>query len=155
MENKMATPLGSSSSTNEKEVSQCDDKALGSFVELLVIEFDQEKFEELLSQSKHSLTTMSKHIRAYVAKTAIIGDPAPYEARQPTTAFNKPTLASFETITAPSQAKIASSKTTASASGKATARAFGEATASASGEATVRASGKAMLYCDKSPRTLK
>ena len=45
----MATPLGNSFSTDEKEVSQCDDKTLGSYAEQLVIDFDQEKFEKFLS----------------------------------------------------------------------------------------------------------
>ena len=40
MENKMTTPLGTTFSTAEKEVSQRDNKALGSFAEQLVIEFD-------------------------------------------------------------------------------------------------------------------
>jgi len=45
MKNKMATPLGSSFSTAENEVSQYDDQTLGSIGETLVIHFDQEKFE--------------------------------------------------------------------------------------------------------------
>jgi len=55
MENKMTTPPGTSFSTNEKVVSQCDDKTLGSTVEILLIQFDQEKFELLLSLGKPSV----------------------------------------------------------------------------------------------------
>ena len=46
----MATPLGTTFSTDEKEVSQRDNKAIGSFAEQLVIEFDQAKYEECLSK---------------------------------------------------------------------------------------------------------
>ena len=55
MENKMTIPPGTSFSTNEKVVSQCDDKTLGSTVEILLIQFDQEKFELLLSLGKPSV----------------------------------------------------------------------------------------------------
>ena len=47
MENKMATPLGNSFSTVENQVSQCDDQTFGSIAETLVIQFDQERFEQL------------------------------------------------------------------------------------------------------------
>ena len=79
MENKMATSLGNSFSTIEKEVTQRDNKALGSFAEQLVIEFDQEKFEKFLSQGKQSPTSMLKHRRAYIAKMAIDGSQASSE----------------------------------------------------------------------------
>ena len=52
----MATPLGTTFSTDEKEVSQRDNKAIGSFAEQLVIEFDQVKYEEFLSKGQLSLT---------------------------------------------------------------------------------------------------
>ena len=61
MENKMATPLGTTFSTDEKEVSQRGHKTVGSFVEHLVIEFDQAKYEELLSQGQLSPNSMRKH----------------------------------------------------------------------------------------------
>ena len=41
----MVTPLGTAFSTAENQVSQCDDQALGSITETLIIHFDQEKFE--------------------------------------------------------------------------------------------------------------
>ena len=49
MKNKMATPLGMSFSTVENQVSQCDDQTFGSTAEMLVIHFDEERFEQLLS----------------------------------------------------------------------------------------------------------
>jgi len=45
----MATPLGNTFSTDEKAVVQAELKLLGSIVELLVVEFNQEKFEHLFS----------------------------------------------------------------------------------------------------------
>jgi len=45
----MTTPLGTFFSTDEKAVAQVDLMLLGSTIESLMVEFDQEKFEELLS----------------------------------------------------------------------------------------------------------
>ena len=45
----MATPLGTVFSTAKNQVSQCEDQTFGSIVETLVIHFDQERFEQLLS----------------------------------------------------------------------------------------------------------
>ena len=47
----MMTSLGTISSTNEKTIAQADLKLLGLTVESLVVEFDQDKFEQLLSSS--------------------------------------------------------------------------------------------------------
>ena len=52
----MATPLGNCFSTAENQVSQCD---IGSTAETLVIHFDQERFEQLLSGD----STSSLHVR--------------------------------------------------------------------------------------------
>jgi len=49
MKNKMATPLGTAFSTAENEVSQYDDQSLGSIAETLIIHFNQETFEQVLS----------------------------------------------------------------------------------------------------------
>jgi len=49
MENKIATPLEIYSSTNEKTMSQHDNQAMETTTGTLVISFDQEKFEEILS----------------------------------------------------------------------------------------------------------
>ena len=51
----MATPLGTIFSTDEKIVAQTDVKFLGSMVESLVVEFNQERFEEFLSSGSKSL----------------------------------------------------------------------------------------------------
>jgi len=56
----MATPLGKVFSTNEKDVAQADLKLLGSTVESLVAEFNQEKFEQLLSSGTISPKVSSK-----------------------------------------------------------------------------------------------
>ena len=54
----MATPLGISFSTDENAVTQADVQLLGRNVESLVVEFDQEKFEEFLSLGSTSPKTM-------------------------------------------------------------------------------------------------
>ena len=54
---KMATLLGTTFSTDKKEVSQCDNKFVYDNVNILVIEFNQDKFEKMISQdcaSPHS-----------------------------------------------------------------------------------------------------
>ena len=55
MRNKIATPLGTFFSTNEKIVSQHEDQALEATTKPLVISFDQEKFKEILSQGAIAL----------------------------------------------------------------------------------------------------
>jgi len=45
----MATPLGTSFSTNKNAVVQADVRLLEKTVESLIVEFDQEKFGEFLS----------------------------------------------------------------------------------------------------------
>ena len=54
MENKMATPLGNFFFNNKKKMPQCDGETPGSTAETLVIQFDQEKFEQLLSEGGSS-----------------------------------------------------------------------------------------------------
>jgi len=60
-EQNMATLLGSKFSTGEKAVAQVDLKLLGSNVELIVVELDQEKFGQLLSSGSISLKAMRKY----------------------------------------------------------------------------------------------
>ena len=50
---KMATPLGNTFSTDEKAVAQADLKLLDSNIESLIVEFNQEKFEQFLSSRLH------------------------------------------------------------------------------------------------------
>ena len=45
----MATPLGTTFSTDEQVVAQGDVTCMGKTVESLVVEFDQAKYEEFLS----------------------------------------------------------------------------------------------------------
>ena len=57
----MATPLGTTLSTDEKAATQADLKLIGSIVESLVVEFHQEKFEQLLFSSSVSSSSMRKY----------------------------------------------------------------------------------------------
>jgi len=50
-------------------VSQCNVQTLGSIVGTLVIQFDQEKFEQLLSKGCSSLINVRKHRKISLAKT--------------------------------------------------------------------------------------
>ena len=59
----MATPLGIKFFIDEKTVEQDDLKLLGSNIELLVIEFDQEKFEQLLFSDSISPKALWKYDR--------------------------------------------------------------------------------------------
>jgi len=94
----MATLLGSVFSTNEKAVAQADLKLLGSTVESLVIEFDQEKFE-LLSMSSIS-PKVSSETRSQV--------PSETSQREAHTLFDKASgLTSLEVLTASRGANMA------------------------------------------------
>jgi len=53
----MATQLGNAFSTAENQVSQCDDQTIGPIAETLVIHFDQERFEQLLSGGQQKSST--------------------------------------------------------------------------------------------------
>jgi hypothetical protein len=68
MENKMATTLGETFSTNENVVLQHDKLAVGGMAETLVIEFDQDRYEELLSSGKSSHISLHKHRKITIAK---------------------------------------------------------------------------------------
>ena len=45
MEKKIVTPLGIAFSTAKNQVSQCDDQIFESIAEMLVTQFNQERFE--------------------------------------------------------------------------------------------------------------
>ena len=51
----MATPLGTSFSTDEQDVAQADVTYMAKMVESLIVEFDQAKYEEFLSFGSKSL----------------------------------------------------------------------------------------------------
>ena len=67
----MAIRLGNAFSTNEKVVSQCDNQTLRFSVEMLDINFDQEKFEEHLSQGSKSSLFVRKHRLVSIAKVPL------------------------------------------------------------------------------------
>ena len=71
MKNKIATLLGKAFSTAENQVSQCDDQTLGSIAKTLVIHFDQEKFDQLLSGGSKSPLHVCKHKKVSVAKVPL------------------------------------------------------------------------------------
>ena len=50
----MATPLGTTFSTDEQVVAQGDVTYMEKMIESLVVEFDQAKYEEFLSSSSES-----------------------------------------------------------------------------------------------------
>ena len=57
----MATPLGSSFSTDDNIVAQADVQLLGMIVESLVVEFDQGKFEKFFSSGSATSNTMLQY----------------------------------------------------------------------------------------------
>ena len=62
MENKMTTPLENTFSTAENQMSQCDYQTLGSIAETLVIHFEKERFEQLLSGGSTSSLHVPKEV---------------------------------------------------------------------------------------------
>ena len=59
----MATPLGTSFSTDEQVVAQGDINFVKKMVESLVMEFDQAKYEEFLSSGSKSPRVMRQYSR--------------------------------------------------------------------------------------------
>ena len=57
----MATPLGTTFSTDEQVVAQGDVTYMGKIVESLVVEFDQAKYEEFLSSGSKSPRARQYH----------------------------------------------------------------------------------------------
>ena len=68
----MTTSLGTSFSTAKNQVWQCDDQTLESIVETLVINFNQEKFEQLLSGGSASPLNVRKHRRIFLARVPLV-----------------------------------------------------------------------------------
>ena len=68
MENKMATPLRTSFSINEKVVSECNKNTIDFTAEMLVIVFGRRKFEKLLSIGNSSPLYVHKHMKISLAK---------------------------------------------------------------------------------------
>jgi len=71
MENKIATPLANLFFNNKKTVLQCSDETLGSTAETLVIQFDQEKFEQLLSEGGSSPINVRRHRKISMARSPL------------------------------------------------------------------------------------
>ena len=71
MENKMANPLGTYFSTTENQVLQCHDQTLGSIAETLVINFDQEKFEQLLARGSKNPLRVRKHRKVSITNVPL------------------------------------------------------------------------------------
>ena len=67
----MATPLGTLFSAADNQVSQCDDQTFGSIAETLVINFDQEKFEQLLTGGSKNPLRVRKHRKVSVASVPL------------------------------------------------------------------------------------
>ena len=65
----MVTPLGTFFFNNKKTVSQCDEQIIGPITKTLVIHFDQEKFDQLLSEGSLSPVNVRKHRKISLAKT--------------------------------------------------------------------------------------
>ena len=59
-------------STNKKTVSQHNDQVLETATKTLVISFDQEKFEEILSQGGNNLLSMRKHRKIILPKALLV-----------------------------------------------------------------------------------
>ena len=91
----MVTPLGTAFSTTENQVSQCDDQTFGSIAKTLVIHFDQERFEQLLSGG----STSPLHVRKEVS---VARAPLANSWKQVSVETNK---ALCKTITASGEAK--------------------------------------------------
>ena len=102
MENKMATPLGNKVFFRNKEtMSQCNDQSLEPvIVKNLVIHFDPENFEELLSGGNPMLHAR-KYRKAYVAKASVVTEQKLALAQQATR------QASSQLLSASTEAKSA------------------------------------------------
>jgi len=67
----MAASLRKAFFNNKKTTPQCDDETLGSTAEILVIQFDQEKFEQLLSEGGSNPTSAHKHRKISMARSPL------------------------------------------------------------------------------------
>ena len=59
----MATPLGTTFSTDEQVVAQGDITFMGKTIESLIVEFDQVKYEEFLSSGSKSPRVVRQYCR--------------------------------------------------------------------------------------------
>ena len=56
---------------NKKTVPQCDNETLGSTTKTLVIQFDQERFKQILSEVGSNPISVCKHWKISVASTPL------------------------------------------------------------------------------------
>ena len=68
----MATLLGKVFFNKKKTVLQCDDETLGFTAETLIIQFDQEKFEQLLSEGGSNSINERKHKKISVTRSPLV-----------------------------------------------------------------------------------
>jgi len=87
-------------------VSQCDDQTLGFLAETLVIHFDQEKFEQLLSGGNKSPLHVHKHRKVSVAKVPLATSGKQVSVETTEVLF-EPNSASCEAKQAPCESKLA------------------------------------------------
>jgi len=78
----MATPLGTTFSTDEQVVAQGDVTYMGKMIESLIVEFDQAKYEEFLSSG-------SKSPRARQYRKVSSGTCSPVHSEIPSDMTNK------------------------------------------------------------------
>jgi len=67
----MVTSLGNFLFNKKKMAPQSDDETLGSTAKTLVIQFDQERFEQLLSESGSSPISVRKHRKISVVRSPL------------------------------------------------------------------------------------
>ena len=67
----MVTPLEKVFFNNKKMVPHCDDETLRSTTETLVIQFDQERFKQILSEVGSNPISVCKHRKISVASTPL------------------------------------------------------------------------------------
>ena len=106
----MATPLGKVFFNNKRTVSQCDDETLGSNAETLVIQFDQERFEQILSEGGSSPINVRKHRKISLARSplAIARKQVSDEMKKDTSILIETKLASRHHLYAACEARSAS-----------------------------------------------
>ena len=113
MKNERATPLGKVFFNNKKTVPQCDNETLGSTAEMLVIQFDQEKFEQLLSKGSSSPINVCKYRKIFMARSPLatavkqVSDETKEAACRPNSASCKAKQTPMESISVTTETKLA------------------------------------------------
>jgi len=101
----MATPLGKTFCTNEKVVAQTNLKLLRSTIESLIVEFNSEKFEKLLSSGSISSKSTRQYKKVSLETRSQVFSKT--SQRKPRTLFDKAIgLTFFEAPTASREANM-------------------------------------------------